>query len=365
MANHPFDLNKAHTTDKYVRLRCSHLSLNAQRIYAAFTWLEEKHFGLNKPIYAGYRAIANYALIDFKCVKSGLLELQSNGLIFVKLGQSFKKNKKATEIMRKSLEEIRQKTPDENGAAHMLAVKLTERPFMFCGKWMSPRWEDGQTGRVYAKQPNTIQNVDEAARIAGLLADIKPGFKVVYADIKQAEPTILKHYIDYPLDVDVYHRYSDAVPGTSRDSAKKKFLKLSYHPDIMRVFASWDKSAQEDTLLQDYVNGIRVFREKLHAETMESRIVKTRSGRIIAAKKGQQFHAGQCLSWLAQGNVADIINPVCLALMESYDVVLPIHDAVLAVIPTSTTPEMVKALIVQRARDIGFEVQVFEKENRS
>ena len=63
-------------------------------------------------------------------------------------------------------------------------------------------------------------------------------------------------------------------------------------------------------------------------------------------------------NWRVQGSVADIINPVCLQLLDITKVVIPMHDAIYAVLPSMFVEGYLAEQITARAREIGIAVKV-------
>ncbi len=58
-----------------------------------------------------------------------------------------------------------------------------------------------------------------------------------------------------------------------------------------------------------------------------------------------------------QGTVADIVNVACLRLLDCASVVLPLHDAIYAVVPKEKV-QMIESAIIGRAQEIGLVLRV-------
>lgn len=354
--NYPSE--KADSLGLYVRKSFS-LSGKAQHLYDAMRWLEvdmmRKKSGTAfcETMFVGYRQIADAARIDIKSVKLALQEMQTAGLVEVKFGSPIKTEKRATEIRRKSLDEIKAISLRGDGDAQRLAVKLAGRTFQFEGKLIKPFWSVSRTGRVISSTPN-VQGKNAADRLAGLKAGLKDGFVLVHADIKQAEPSLIKHLLDIPQQRDLYQEIMAAI-GCPRALAKKRINTLAYCRDSLACFAHWPAAAQH--ALGDYVQRLAVYKAELFTDSRKRRAVTTLTGRTIVAEKGLRVHPGNYFNWRIQGTVADIVNAACLHLLDSAIAIVPVHDAVYAVL-SKDNATLVEAAIIERAREIGLTLNV-------
>lgn len=329
------------------------LSRPSLHLYRGMRWLEREGAGLCRKVRAGYRSLSEAAGINIKTMKAALSALHENGLIELDIGSPIKSNKKETEFRRKTLDEIKAQSIQGDSDADKLARVLSEKPLRFNGETVKPMWTVAKTGRVISSKPN-IQGMKSHDRLSGLIEGLRPGQVVVHADIKAAEPTIIKHLVGIPLERDLYREYM-AATGCARSEAKKAVNMLAYCRDSLACFGHWPEPAQ--AALGDYVRKLSDYRGQLFPESRKARSVTTMTGRAINAGKGKRIHAGQVMNWRVQGTVADIVNVACLRLMDAVSVVIPLHDAVYAVLPADRVGE-VERCILDRARAIGLSVKV-------
>lgn len=343
---------KADALERYVRKTFS-LSATARHLYAALRWLEIERSGLCRPVFAGHRDLAEVAAIDIKSVKRALLELQTSGLCDVTMGRPIKAEKRATSVRRRTLDEIKARFTQGDDEAHRLAQVLTATSFTFAGKIVKPCWTVGQTGRVFSSKPN-FQGTASAERMAGLEAGLNQGQCLVHADIRQAEPTITKYLLGIPCERDLYREYMDAA-GCPRADAKKAVNTLAYCKNTRACFDHWPTPAKN--ILGDYADQLATYKATLFAESQRTRCATTLTGRSILAEGGRRLHPGITMNWRVQGTVADIVNGACLRLLECARTVLPVHDAVYAVV-TSSNANFVEAVLIETARGFGLTIQV-------
>lgn len=348
--NYPSD--KADSLELYVR-KTIPLSAKAFHLYGALRWLERDRHGFCKPVFAGFRDVAKEAAIDLTSVKPGLMELQEKGLCVVKIGRPVKAERIATSIQRKTLEQIKAKRTAGDDVSSQLARVLSQRPFSYHGLTIKPMWTTGRTGRVMSSKPN-IQGDPASERLTGLVAGLTPGLSLIHADIRQAEPTIIKVLLGIPVDRDLYAQYV-AATGKTRDHAKRAINMLAYCKNAMLVFAHWPPEVQVQ--LRDYVERLHEYKVELYAASRRTRAVTTLAGRAIAADKGQRTHPGNVMNWRVQGTVADVVNEACLSLLDVASVIVPIHDAIYAAIP-SNKAGMVETAIITKGREIGLALTV-------
>jgi hypothetical protein len=306
-------------------------------------------------VVAGFNELAATGRIDKDSVKPSLLEMQEKGVMEVKIGSPIKKDNKATEIRRLTLAEIKARMPPDSDA-RKLAKALARRPFDFEGELKQPCWNAGHTGRVCSKHPN-YQGLPADRRVQGLMQNVGPDQMLVCTDIKQAEPTITKHILGFPKETDLYALLMEAA-GVDRQKSKDMLNALAYSRNTQGFFSYWPDRAQSDATLRSYADHLHRYKQALLQEVRKSRSVTTLTGRRVAAEKGMRLHAGMPFNWKVQGTVADIINPVCLALLDISKVVIPMHDAIYTVLPVNSGTAFVADMITERAREIGIAVKV-------
>lgn len=345
---------RADALEKYVRHNIP-LSRTAHHLYAAARWLEMEKSVFCGLVVAGYDELTAAARIDEDSVKPSLLEMQEKGVMEVKIGSPIKKDAKATEFRRLTLAGIKARLPPDSDA-RKLAKALAGRPFEFEGELKRPCWNAGHTGRVCSKHPN-FQGLPANRRVQGLMQNVGPGRMLVCADIKQAEPTIIKHILGFPKETDLYALLMEAT-GVDRQKSKDMLNALAYSRNTQGFFSHWPDRARSDATLGSYADHLHRYKQALLKDVRKSRTVTTLTGRRVAAEKGMRLHAGMPFNWRVQGTVADIINPVCLALLDISKVVIPMHDAIYAVLPDNSDTAFVADMITVRAREIGIAVSV-------
>lgn len=344
---------RADTLESYVRKRFSRLSGKALHLYGALRWLERDRRGLCKPVFAGQRDMATAAAINIKSVKNALLELQREGLCIVKIGRPVKADRVATSIRRLTLAEVQAKSAQGEDDAARLARALSSRSFCYHGQTIKPTWTTGTTGRIMSSRPN-IQGDPASKRIAGLVAGLVPGLSLVHADVKAAEPTIIKSLLAIPAERDLYAEYM-ATTGCKRDDAKRAINSLAYCRNSLACFAHWPATAQDQ--LRDYVEQLHEYKAGLFKTSRRTRTITTLAGRTIRADKGQRIHPGRIMNWRVQGTVADVVNAACLSLLAEASVIIPLHDAVYAILDTAKA-SLVESAITGKAHEIGLAFKV-------
>jgi len=344
--------DKADFLETYVRQRFP-LRGPPLHIYAGLRWMERKKSGFCRPVYINQRDIADISGINVKSVKPSLAEMMELGVIDWKNGTPIKGGKIATMIRRKTLAELQARLALGDDDACRLARALSGRSFVFEGDTVKPTWTPAHTGRVCSSNPN-VQGKPSAARLAGLRAGLRQGQVLVHADIRQAEPTLIKHLLHIPVDRDLYAEYM-AVMGCPKPDAKKAINTLAYCKATLAVFAHWPEAAQ--AALRDYVEPLAEYKAKLFAASRRTRSVTTLTGRTINAGKGVRLHPGTIMNWRIQGTVADVVNAACLRLLDCASVLVPLHDAVYAVVPTDQAAT-VEASITDKAREVGLPLTV-------
>jgi DNA polymerase I-like protein with 3'-5' exonuclease and polymerase domains len=146
--------------------------------------------------------------------------------------------------------------------------------------------------------------------------------------------------------------------GFERQKAKDMLNALAYSRNTQAYFAHWPEDAQSDATLRAYAEALHGYKLPLLKDARKTRYVTTFTGRKIVVEKGMRLHAGKTFNWRVQGTVADIINPACLSLLGVVKVVIPMHDAIYAVLPICSGAEYVACLIKSSAHEIGIDVDV-------
>ncbi len=342
MKSKPFDFEQAAKLENYVRKRYrKQLSKGALSFYlCAFQTLERAEFGLCNSITKGHRELAEAGVVSKDSVKKYLSEL--DGLLCeIVPGSSIKFEKKATQIRRYNLHELRNGEPKRKlidyapADARELAELLYSRTFVYGDNpTCRPSWNVSRTGRIQSSKQN-VQGHSEKKRIKNLCAGLQPGQVLIYADYKAAEPTIIQNVMGYRFDSDPYQKAADLL-GIDRDSAKDKVSKLAYFWDSKVCLSFW-KCPPAEKEFMPYAEALNAYKEKLRTigkpRNKKRRYVHTLTGRKIEAGKGESAHRGQILSWQIQGTVADILNAVCLEIIEQesskhWKFCFPEHDAV-------------------------------------
>jgi len=353
-----YNLCDAHAAEKYVLKRYSHLKNSSIHVYQSITFLEEIHNGFCNELVTTYREIEKWAYVGKDTLKAALAELAENGLLRVSFGSQIKDDDKATTIQRISIDDIQRASCNGEQTAHKLAHILNERPLIINGRAVQPIWSVLRTGRVSASKP-AVQNMSSLDRKNGLMKGLSAGMSLIYADIKSADPTVIKHILKTNQSTDLYRIYSDAT-GECRSVAKKKINTLAYCKNSEKVFYHWPDAAKANEELRKYVEDLHRCKSDVFAESKKSRSVRTLTGRLITAEKGIRLHAGMVFNWKIQGTVADIINTSALDLFTDQAVtsIMPVHDA-LYVVMQSTAPEktqMVERCIYDNAKTkVGFQ----------
>jgi hypothetical protein len=337
----PFDFLEAVKLENYIRRRYREQLGNGvlSFYFCAFQPLERAGLGLCQPITATYPELAAVGFRNPSRIKEALTAI-SGVLCEVLPGSPIKNGGKATTLRRYSLTELmndepRRKLIDPAPAeARELAEFLYSRTFAY-GKEPAcrPSWNVLKTGRVQSRKPN-VQGDPENKRIKNLCAGLQPGQVLIYADYKQAEPTIIQNAIGYHFEADPYQTAADLL-GIDRDSAKPKVNQLAYFPDSKAALRFWQCPPAEAVFLP-YVEALTAYKEKLWTagtpHGKQRRFTNTLAGRKIEADRGKAAHRGQVLSWQIQGTVADILNAACLKIIEletskHWKLCFPVHDA--------------------------------------
>lgn len=342
-----YNLLDAHRAEKYVFKSFGHLSNTSLHIYSGLKFLEEDQNGFGKIVVANYKDIAEAGNVSKNSVGDGLTCLIESGLVKGEIGSQVKDDKRATTLTRVSIDDLKRNSPDKDGVAQKFADALNTRPFMFNGQTIKPSWNVGRTGRVCSSMPN-IQGMKETERVGGLCAGFPAGYALVHADIKSAEPSVIKHVLGMTPDTDLYAAYMKAAV-CDRPTAKKKVNMLAYCKNSLAIFAHWSEAARNDPVLSDYVTKLHSYKINLFEQSRKTRTVTTLTGRLIAAEEEKRVHAGRYFNWKIQGTVADIVNAAALELIDKPEVqtVVPLHDALYVVIAAGAKTQVEKLLCTE------------------
>ena len=352
-----YNLLGAHQAEKYVSKRFNNLPHTSHHIYTGIRFLEEEQDGFCSPVIADFRAIARVSHISKNAVRKGLLCLIEKRLIKGKIGSPVKDDKRATMLTRVCVDDLKRNSPDQEGIAQRLADALKRMPFMFKGKTVTPLWSVARTGRVCSAKPN-IQGLKEPVRVEGLCEGLPVGHTLEHADIKSADPTVIKHVLKMPQDADLYACYMRAA-GCDRETAKKRVNILAYVRDSQAVFQYWPEATRNDPVLSEYIQKLQNYKSALFCESQKTRSVTTLTGRLIAAEKGMKLHAGRVFNWRVQGTVADIVNAAALELIDMPEVktLVPLHDALYVIVAYGAEGAIEAALRTQ-AQKWGIPIQI-------
>lgn len=350
------------------------LSDVALNVYQSYRYFELKQNGYCKMFVAPCRDIAKWSGRSKDSVTQAHVEIQKAGLITLSIGNPIREKKKATEIIRKSLEEVKDHYRQGDDDAHILARELNGKPYYYFGKEYITEWGLGHTERLYSKGKKFsekkdsdnrlhIQGEPEGKRVEGLQVGLPEDLIAIEPDIEAAEPTIIKHVLGLPLNWDLYGIYREAASlgRTKKDKEliKNAILRINYHPNSAAVYATWPEPARNNPMLKEYVEKLITYKEKLNAEAKRDKYVTTLTGRRVYREKKKNCHNGNYFCWMIQGTVADIINSVCLRLIREgiCKDPKPIHDSILAVVRKEDA-DKVRNYIIEAAREKGIKVVV-------
>jgi hypothetical protein len=341
----PYDYIEADRLHEFVRKwpYKNNLKNSAMQIYFSLAELEKAKTGLCRPTTATYREIAKYAFISLPTTANNIMSLDGV-LCEIKKGTSIMTEKQATRFRRYTIEELREQTAHKQlrDERPLNALKLTEmlkdRKFIYGNEIIKPLWSISKTGRLQAKKCKTcdavIQNVSEKIRIENLITGLKPGEVLYSLDYKSAEPTIIQHAVNYQFDIEPYSILQQAL-NIDRAKAKQTFNSWHYfNSDPLKTIKQW--GADTENTLRPYAERLKALKDRLFTQGKpkgkQRRTVTTATGAVIQADRGKSPHRGKILSWYAQATVADILNKVCLQVIEQekkqgWRFLYPVHDS--------------------------------------
>lgn len=345
MNKQPYSYDEADKLHNFVRKMSYFKKLNNTALHIYFQGmyeLEKKTTGLCQPTTASYREIAKYSNVSFQSIKKAL-DVLNGKLCDIDIGQPRKSEKIATRFRRYTIKELQdgniyQKLKNERP---LPALKLQEimrtRELIYNGEIVKPLWSIAKTGRLYTSNPN-VQNIPKGKRYACLAQGLKDGEVVFNIDYRKAEPSVLKHTMKFESESDQYDTLNDIL-GITRNEAKIKLNSLHYISiDPIKIVETWPSNAQH--LFMPYAEALHNFREKLWIESKPEgkgqRAIKTLCGSIIIADRGNAPHKGKLVNWYAQGSVSDLLNQVCIDIIEEessegWRFLYPLHDAALVI----------------------------------
>lgn len=305
--------------------------------FQAMPELEMLKSGLCQSTTATYVEIAEYADIAIPSIKAALDSLSP--LCEIDIGQPVAGGSQATRFRRFTIDELKsgktyKKLKDER-PQHALKLQdiLNNRSFFYGASEITPSWGISHTGRLCSSNPN-IQSDSKEKRRQSITSGLRSGEVVFDIDYRRAEPTIIQHAAGYIFDCDPYDKLKDIL-DISRDDAKAKLNSLNYVSTAPEsVLERWSPVAKAE--FSQYAKALQALKEKLwidgNPQNGKRRFVKTLCGSIIESKRCDKTHRGKILCWLAQGTVADIINEVCLEVVEQeqrngWRLMFPVHDS--------------------------------------
>ncbi|MCF7855429.1 MAG: hypothetical protein K9N51_11575 [Candidatus Pacebacteria bacterium] len=350
----------------FVRRRFhNRLSRPAMRLcLLGIPYLERKHgVGFTGRVAASFTDIAEAGCMARTGLRGILTELQ--GIVaWVNIGSPVKGGKRATLIKRYTLPQLMQKEQHEARAdAERLKQVLSGRDFTFNGKPCRPSWQILRTGRVQASEPN-VQGMSKRNRAIGLATGLQDDDVLFCLDYRQAEPTIIQHLIGCSFREDIYNVVCEAFQY-SRYMGKKHTNMLHYaKADPTKLLDNWPETLQDK--LRAYTKQLEDYRNQLWHKGRKTRKLrrhtKTLTGRIIEADKAQQVHRGQLFSWHLQGSVADVLNAVCLRIIDQetrrgWRFLLPVHDSVYVIGKADHETEL-QSIMTEATSAIGVDLNV-------
>lgn len=369
-----YDYERSESLNNYVRMKYrNQLTNGALQFYLlALPYLEKRRCGLCEPITADYNQLAEAGVRAAPRLEPILHKL--NGVLCeVEIGTPINGNKKATRIRRYTLRELQSRnlkrklvvtTPE---AANRLADIMNERTFVY-GENLHchPLWDVKKTGRVQSSNPN-VQGDPETVRIDSLKAGLHDDEILFSIDFKSAEPTITQQIIDFHLPEPPYEILA-RNENISRGEAKRKVNMLAYANSARQVLRHWQHETQ--LAFSEYAEALDSYKDKIWQSGKPAngkrRHTYTVGGSRIVADKGQQVHRGTVMNWKIQGTIADIINAVCMDVIdlenkEEWRLCYPVHDSIYA-IGKPDHREPLEAIMQTKADDLNLNLTVKTQE---
>ena len=303
--------------------------------------------GLCGKIVAAYPTIADASFISVSSVSKALDQLSRMGLIELQVGEAMLVGKRATEVRRRSMDELKSGNYEVHlhdwrpDASKELVELLKCRTFSYGEEEnCSPDYNISMTGRVMTKCPN-VQVDKEVQRWKRLMAGMPSEYRyLIEVDIAQAEPSVAfnmlnrSNYLTQRVPEDMY-QWLSSLSGVSRPEAKLLFMQFMYANNSVKSLKSMNMSASKNGVLFHVAEAFDRFKSDLWSKGNPrgqlKRHVRTLADTLIQARKSKVSHRGSLLSWFCQGTVADIINGACLKIIaeekaNGFRFIFPEHD---------------------------------------
>ena len=310
--------------------------------------LEMAQQGLCCAVTANYREIAQMAFVTYQRLREHLDALTTLGLIELVVGEEGRKNASATQLRRRTIEELRTGAHGTElceiipAAARQVSEILNARPFRYgTAADCLPHWAPKATGRIYSSRPH-VQGDKEQKRVQQLREGLQDGQTLLCADYSQAEPTVVQHLLKAaglraPLPQNPYKTLAKLL-GTSREDAKRKLNTLAYSRGSRRIVDRLELPADSGAVFIDYADDLDQLKQRLVNNSHLPKRYKgtaisltTASGAQISRRADRRPHGGQLLSWIAQATIAEALNGAILELCKDDHgprFIFPVHDAV-------------------------------------
>ncbi len=377
MPAYRYDFALSAKLEDFVRRRYSdRLTNGILHFYFSLSYLERKrHLSPCAPMPAAdHRALACELHRSLRHIGPALSKLELVGLIELIMGTPLRGSKRATQIRRRTLQELKtnecrdvlkDSTPVD---AKRVCEVLNARNFVYGDEnACKPSWNVGRTGRVYSSRPN-VQKDTQEVRTASLQAGLSDGECLVNCDYKQADPSVIRHILaGHGFDASAWpdDPYVDLTRhlGLSRDDAKVEVNRLAYAKSAVAIAKHWHLPAGHFVLR--YAQALDEYKAALWKSSKPvrgRRQVKTLGGTVITAERGAHIHPGSLLCWQAQGTVADILNRAVLELVrrettDGWRVLFPVHDSVYVKARRGQEQD-IELVMVAAAKEVGVELRV-------
>jgi hypothetical protein len=244
----------------------------------------------------------------------------------------------ATEIRRKTLDELKTATYEGDSIAAQFARILNEQPLAGYGQ---VAWQVLPSGKIQSSKPNFQSVPDEEGKLESghrtrsqivMEAALPHEVQFVRLDIKRAEPSLILHDLGMPTNLDLYRLFMDGTGEKDRQRAKSAVNALAY----CKAWVHRSKAMPEALL--PYCEALQVKRESVKREADRTGFVTTLTGRKISRQEGK-VHAGQIYNKRIAGTVADIVNDAGLNLTGFGCRCWPVSDALYVLAPETVDVE--------------------------
>ena len=370
----PYDERYARRLDAFFRsrIRSRGISNTAGHIYLlGLPRLEREQGGCCRPVTASSRDVAEAACIGLNSVKKARDELVRFGLIEVVVGQAVVSDRCATQVRRRTIEELisgaysAQLEDHHPPLAAELVRRLSCRKFAYGTDLVTPNVHMAATGRIYHSNP-PIQNGSGEARYAKLAENSGQDHVLAYADFQQAELTVLKHLLHREGLLDQYSWPRDpyqtlaSIMGQPMDGIKS-VLNAAIGRESTRAFMK-PLALKPESFFPKLAEAVDRFKEHLwiagKPRGKVKRHVHTLKGTLIQApQRNRKLHRGIPLKWLLEATIAEIVNPVCLEVLNleaerSWKFLLPVHDGIYVITGVGEKWELPE-MMERHAREYG------------